>query len=194
MAACTLLFGLLVVSLALTALSFAAEGEKAPVRIALHVADVLPAARAGEVLCSGIPFARGVLPPSEPMHVTTEGGQALPTQTRVLGQWPDGSVRWLLVQFPADCPAGGEATYYLAAGAPPAPSAPLAVQDEAERVIVDTGALRITVPKTDLTVVGDVELHEAGGLRRVLTGGTPVRVVLTDGTVHSSRGVRPNSI
>ncbi len=73
--------------------------ETSPFPIALTVSDQIGAKRTGEAVCSGVPFARGVLQPDQPVHVVTEDDDPLVTQTKVLGQWQDGSVKWLLVQF-----------------------------------------------------------------------------------------------
>jgi rhamnogalacturonyl hydrolase YesR len=161
-------------------------------RVALRVSDRLGVARAREPVCSGVPFARGVLQPNAPMHVEAGDGRALPTQVRPLGFWPDGSVKWLLVQFEADCAANAEPTYTLVPDEGPASEQRVTVQETDTEVILNTGALRASVPKTALTVIGDVYL--LGGERHVLSGGTPVTVVLEDGTVHSSQPSKPESV
>lgn len=48
---------------------------------------------------SGIPFARGVLRDSQNVVLTDASGETMPLQTDVLTRWPDGSVRWLLIDF-----------------------------------------------------------------------------------------------
>lgn len=162
--------------------------------IALHVGDRLGAARRREMVCSGVPFAQGKTQPDDPWHVETSEGQPLPTQTKVLGSWPDGSVKWLLVQFPADCPANSQVTYQLVPGPPPTPPQAVNIDEDAEAVTVNTGALRLTVPKDELSTVGEVwELGEDGH-QQALSGGTHMTFTLADGTTHSTSGVAPESV
>src|SRR5439155_267280 len=61
--------------------------------------------------------------------------------------WPDGSIRWLLVDFLADVAAGGQATYTLHDGSPPQrPGGGIRREERAETHVLDTGPLRVTVP------------------------------------------------
>jgi len=162
--------------------------------ITLHVSDRLGAARRQEMICSGVPFAEGKAQPDELWYVATNAGQPLPTQTKVLGNWPDNSVKWLLVQFPADCPANSQVTYQLVPGLPPTPPQAVKVDESAEAVTVNTGALRLVVPKNELSMIGDVWRLEEGGQQQVLSGGTPMTFTLADGTTHSTRDVVPESV
>jgi len=171
-----------------------AHGAALPGKINLVVGDRIGAARRCEVVCSGVPFAKGALRPDQPMRAETAEGTPLPTQTKVLGRWPDESVKWLLVQFPADCPAKQTRTYHLVPGQAPSPKRPLVIQDKPDQVAVNTGPLRVTVPKTNLTVLGDVRLKQDGRDIQVLAGGTQMRFVLSDGTVHTSAGAKPEAV
>ena len=55
----------------------------------------------------GVPFKAGVLSDPAPLRLRGEGGAALPLQARPLSLWPDGTVRWLLVDTTADSPVSG---------------------------------------------------------------------------------------
>ena len=166
----------------------------APPDVKLILGDRLGARRVTEAVCSGVPFSKGVLAPNEPMHIQTRDGKAVPTQTRILACWPDGSVRWLLVQFLADCSPNAEAEYFLKHGPGPASAATLSVRDGADRVVVDTGAIQATVSKSDLTVLDDVWRVEDGSKKRVLAGGTPMVFEVDGGVAHSSPNVRPELV
>lgn len=59
--------------------------------------------RAGEALSFGVPFARGAVSDVAALRCWREqDGGALPVQARRLSAWPDGSVRWALVDTRAD--------------------------------------------------------------------------------------------
>ena len=160
--------------------------------ITLTVSDQIGANRTGEVVCSGIPFARGVLQPDEPVHVESEDGASLVTQTKILGQWPDGSVKWLLVQFPADCPANEEQEYYLNSGPGPECESPLVVRDEEEQVVIDTGSLLVNVSRTRLAAPGDVRFRSPS--KSLFFKGELLKFTLEDGAVHDTIGSTPELV
>jgi len=185
----------LVASLMISGLSVVpTQGEALPLRVRLTVADRLGIARVEEAVCSGVPFAKSTLRPDQPMHVETETGRPLPTQTRVLGRWPDGSVKWLLVQFLADCPPRAQRAYTLVPGNGPQPMCPVDVRQEADEIRIGTGWLRIRMPKNRLIGFDDVLLHSDEVDLRLASGGTPMRFVLADGSVHSSSKVKPDLV
>ncbi|MBT4817223.1 MAG: PKD domain-containing protein, partial [Lentisphaerae bacterium] len=68
---------------------------RVPLRLHAPTADV-PAP--WPVTC-GIPFARGVLGSDRDVQVVDGQGNAVATQTSTTSRWPDGSVRWILLDF-----------------------------------------------------------------------------------------------
>jgi hypothetical protein len=54
---------------------------------------------------SGIPFAQGALRDEQTTALLDATGREVPLQTETLVRWPDGSVRWLLVDFQIDLAA-----------------------------------------------------------------------------------------
>jgi hypothetical protein len=54
---------------------------------------------------SGIPFAQGTLLDDQTVALVDEADHEIPLQTESLARWPDGSVRWLLLDFPIDLAA-----------------------------------------------------------------------------------------
>jgi len=93
---------------------------------------------------AGLPLGRGEL--RDPRRATlTSGDQNLPLQTEVLAWWPDGSVKWILLDFQAppgtkdfvlkygsQVPAGGEAEG-------------ITVTQKPGSITVDTGLVKFTV-------------------------------------------------
>jgi hypothetical protein len=57
---------------------------------------------------AALPFARGALRTAPDASPSVEGADA-----RVLERWPDGSIRWLLVDFPTTIPARGRLVRHL---------------------------------------------------------------------------------
>ena len=94
----------------------------------------------------GVPFPRGVLGDASHVRLVRDG-QELPAQVTPTGNWPDGSVKWVLVSLLADVPAGGETEYTLEFGREVTRkliAEPMA-QRQGDQVLVDTGALSFAV-------------------------------------------------
>ncbi|NQT38791.1 MAG: hypothetical protein HQ581_14950, partial [Planctomycetes bacterium] len=99
---------------------------------AVMVAPFSPAAPAGEVpltveepsgvartqwpVTSGIPFARGALLDDRATALFDAAGNEIPVQTEPLARWPDGSVRWLLLDFQLDLAANEKKSVTLRYG------------------------------------------------------------------------------
>ena len=68
-------------------------------------ADRLSASH-GEPVTGGVPLPRGFAGENDQWMLVTADGTPLPLQTRVTDRWPDGSIRWLLVDTQVDVRAG----------------------------------------------------------------------------------------
>ena len=64
----------------------------------------------------GVPLAEGAAPAGVVFRLSDAQGGPVPLQAEVLGRWGDGSARWVLLDFQADPPAGGQKTYALSWG------------------------------------------------------------------------------
>ncbi len=60
-----------------------------------------------EPVTTGVPFPEGALASGDNVRLLDEAGAELPLQVTVTGEYPDGSVRWLLLDFQADLPPDG---------------------------------------------------------------------------------------
>jgi len=135
-------------------------------------------ARRAEPVTCGLPFARGALRDPGRLRLLDPGGAPVPVQARALDAWPDGSVRWALLDWPASAGGPGPATYrarVAGAGEPAGPAAPspvrVAVPSPVEVVVV-TGPARFEMraggpfPFAAATVDGAPAIDAAGsGLR-----------------------------
>ena len=111
------------------------EGGVAPI----GVEEASGIARQGWPVRAGVPFAQGVLARGAQVKLVSPSGAAVPAQTQMMGTWPDGSVRWLLVDFAADVPANGHVFYTLSQGAPEAAAGAAIATQEGSAITVDTG-------------------------------------------------------
>ncbi len=135
-----------------------AEAVVRPLRIPVRVLNSSQYERRNAPVTSGIPLAReSAITSTDQLVLTNAQGKPVPSQLRVLSRWGSpggGPIRWVLVDWQADVPPRGSATYYLRAKAPQrrgpdsdqAPAG-LSVRGQADRIVIDTGPLTLVVPK-----------------------------------------------
>jgi exo-rhamnogalacturonan lyase-like protein len=132
----------LAVSLLLLASSSALALE-----VKLTVSDTAGVARKGGTVSGGVAFAKGAVKDLKKLSVSI-GGKKIPAQFRQLAKWPDGSVRWALLDCIVDVPAKGKAQLVLAdGGGNPAPARPVKVTDSPAELSLSTGPLKFVIDK-----------------------------------------------
>jgi len=134
--------------------------------VVLTVEEPAGVRRTGWPVTSGVPFAAGALREANAVSLRDGEGKAVPLQTDVLARWPDGSVRWLLVDFQADLAARQQKTFALRAG--PAPAETMAtpgllrVTSSAGVTTIETGPLRLELNRAAFDPLGAVWLDRDG--------------------------------
>jgi len=97
---------------------------------------------------SGVPLARGLLRDEKCVGLFSADGRQLPLQTEVLARWPDGSVRWLLLDFQVDLAAKDKKIFSLRYGPDTKRTAvkkPVCVAQRDKTIVIDTGPLRLSL-------------------------------------------------
>jgi hypothetical protein len=150
-----------------------------PPPLLLQVSNPLELARFRAPVTSGLPFPPGHLTAASSVRLLDGRGQAVPLQTEVLGRWPDGSVRWLLLDFQADVPAEGTAVYRLEYGDEGmageegedlesrtedqgASFTPITVVEADGRITVETGRLQAVLSSATGTILEHLRRVEEG--------------------------------
>lgn len=128
-------------------------GPASGIDIPLTVRNREAAARALQPVTSGIPFAKGILSSASKVRLL-KGGAEIPAQFLRTAVWPDGSVRWLLVDFQVDLPASGTASLILRTGQAPKTVQGITVSDQGGQITVDTRAAVFTFDKSEFQVAG----------------------------------------
>lgn len=136
------------------------SAEERRVTIAVD-APPLPGVATWPARC-GLPIPRGELLSANKIMVLDAAGTGIPSQNRVLATWPDGSARWIFLDFmhrPKGKTSEGNYTvvYGNAAKAAPAPRG-TQLHRTAAGVEVDTGAIRFLVSGTRFGLVEQVRL------------------------------------
>lgn len=160
-------------------------GQIGAVSVRLLVEEPSGVSRSGWPVSSGVPFAQGALRDTEAVALFEEDAEEIPLQTEVLASWPDGSVRWLLVDFQVDLAAGETKTFNLRRDSNIRRSTvanPVRVTKTAARTTIDTGPLRLNLQSDGFDPFGSVLLDVNGDGRfakdeRVTDGGGGICVV-----------------
>ncbi|MBT7302191.1 MAG: hypothetical protein HN849_21870, partial [Victivallales bacterium] len=156
----------------------------------LTVREIAGVARAKWPVTSGVPFPEGHLGSADNLRLRGADGTPVPLQCQVLAEWPDGSVRWGLLDFQADVAASAESNYLLGYGnavRAEAVETSLIVRENDERVTVDTGAVSFAISKTDFRLFEDVRV---GG--RTVVGPGGLRMTDPAGREYVAR--RPDTV
>ncbi len=130
-------------------------------KIPLELFDSANVSREIAIRC-GVPFAVGTLfnVPST-LSVIAPDGKAVPAQFSAIGFWPDGSIKWALLQFTAKLKAGEKTIYTVEnrpKGGAPYP-VKLKIDENADRIKIDTGALQATVDKNKFNLLSNVSIN-----------------------------------
>ena len=155
-------------------------------------------ARFGEPLTIGLPIAQGICRSADTMTVRASDGSPLPTQARVTDRWPDGSIRWVVIDTQADVPA---APSHIVVEFPPAAStagrAGITVTETREGIEVDTRAGQFTVAKSGDRLFARVRIDsddpvdcERTGFRLEDANGADTPILIQGATVEEGGPVR----
>lgn len=148
-------------------LLFAGASAPAPWSVPITVSETEGIARRGEPVTLGVALPSGALASGQAARVEDDDGASVPASTRVLERWPDGSARWLLVDFLATSSAWGSPKYRVRAGEPAAASPALKVTRADGAFEIDTGVLTLRIPTTGDALVTDVRRRDGTEVQRV---------------------------
>jgi len=125
-------------------------------------------------ITAGIPFPRGALAPADSLVLTDPAGQTLDLQTQPLAHWPDGSLKWLLLDFLLPAGRDGLSELLLCRREPPEPRSRLAIDESPQGLVIDAGAAVFHLGRTHPLPIRQVVI----GGREVLGG--PAQIDLLD--------------
>ena len=117
--------------------------------------------RPAEPVMVSIPFAPGKLTDPQCLFIR-DGDTELPAQRRVLANWADGSVKWLLVHFQPDLPGNRDKTLQFEIAETPSlqaqPDTPVVLTEGAAGIRVNTGPLSFLIGRDGFLPLCDVAL------------------------------------
>ena len=172
-------------------------GGARALEIPLYIDESAGVQRRGEPVTTGVPLHRGDLQNLDRLSITGPGGGPVPAQFRTLSRWPDGSVRWVLVDFQAEVEPDGRAVYVLEdSGKGVAHAQAIRVDETEEAISVSSGQLSFAVSKghfalfSRLLLSGAPVLGEKSGARLFTAAGEsiPIEALPPDQVVVEEAG------
>jgi hypothetical protein len=134
--------------------------------VVIHVSGPAGPAPLGAPVDVSIPFPPGRLRSTTKLSVHSPDGEAVLAQFRSGLDWPDGSVRWLLVVFEA---AGGPGDYLLQEGETAAASD--LVTEKGDAVVIDTGGIGVSLQLSGQGWIRALSAPGPDGIARFLANG-----------------------
>jgi len=167
-------------------------------RIKLTAENPSSTSRQAWPITQGIPFADGELERGAAVRVVDSDGRSLHTQSTTWATWNKDLkyVKWLLVDFQADLPAGKTKELFLEYGKgleSPKPAQPVAVTREEKLITIDTGALRLEIRPDSPDFLAACMVKTKDAWRDIFRGkpGPYLYMIGGDGAVYDSYRAAP---
>ncbi len=136
--------------------------QSGEVRLRLH--NLSRARQEAAVLRVGLPFPEGAVTKGREIAVVDAGGRPSAVQVEPLCRWPDGSVRWAVVDFRSTVESeGGRCRLRYGQETAPVSAGEDVSVAEGDALVLETRELKLTIPKAT-----------AGGVGPVLRAGAPL--------------------
>lgn len=174
------------------------RSDSAPAEpLLLRVENSADVPRRGEIVTSGVPFPRGFVPDADRLRLFDDGEQAVPLQAAVIGTWPDGSAKWILLDFPVDLGARQTRAYRLrwSTDVPrPIVARPVEVKQDGQTVVLSSGSVKVIVDRKDPAALSQFWTLGVDGDARQLTARTLVPEIVAMDSVprHPALPTRPS--
>lgn len=128
------------------------------VEVKLTVENTSQVDREGDVVTTGVPFAKGAIKDVSKLAIKVDD-KAIPAQFVNIVPWDDGSVRWALLDTQVDVPAGKSIELLLKnKGKKPKPKNPVKVEENDNGLQVSTGPLEFVVNKTKFNIFESLKI------------------------------------
>jgi PcRGLX-like N-terminal RIFT barrel domain len=134
----------------------------------------------------GIPFPKGFVRDAGLLRVRNDLKEEKPLQSRPLALWPDGSIKWALLDFIASVPRSSRTTYKLdryseGEKGRPGIAERLVLREEDEDLVVETGASEFCIPRR---YFGPFRRVSIGDLNIILGEGSQTHITDESGHIH----------
>ena len=133
----------------------------------------------------GMPWPRGAVEGEPQFTAVDDAGQSLPTASRVLNRWPDGSVQWTLLDIAVDMPPDGQRVVTITPSTEmsPAPANRVVVTEAADSISITNGCMTLEIGAADAPLL---RTWESDGRVIVQPGGFDVVLTEASSTEYSA--------
>ncbi|MFO8079248.1 MAG: hypothetical protein R6V07_02975 [Armatimonadota bacterium] len=161
--------------------------------VAVNLLEEAGVTRSDELMSFGMPFEQGAIFDPAMIRVLDAAGAELPTQATVTSWWPDGSIRWALVETLVDIEADASVDVAVEFGSEVRRAAvtdPVTVSEQDGELVVSSGALQATISRERFTILDEV-LIDGEAIASLPEG---IVVVREGGTVYRLSGGAPEDV
>ena len=106
----------------------------------------------------GVPWPKGQVQKTDALVLKTANGKAIAMQSWPMAYWPDGSLMWSGQSITAT--SGLVGPLQLAVGTAVEPSAKIACTQDNQAITIDTGAIRVRLPKQGANLVESISIGD----------------------------------
>jgi len=134
----------------------------------LRIDEIWHTVRELEPVRFGLPLPESMV--FDPDELSLElAGRDLPIQTAILSRWPDGSARWVLIDFQADLDLRTPSEIHVfkrTQGTRICTECPIQIERLHDRLNVDTGKMTLAIPNSGVPRIGEIRTANGFGLAR----------------------------
>jgi len=132
----------------------------------------------------GVPWPKGKVQKSDSFVLKAADGKTIPAQSWPLAYWPDGSIMWSGHAIAAAPDMAGP--LQIAVGAATEPAAKIACSQDGQGITIDTGAIRVRLPKQGSNLIESIFIGE----RKIAQDGKLVCELEDHSNFEASRTIR----
>ncbi|MFW6437369.1 MAG: hypothetical protein ACOCZ7_00030, partial [Armatimonadota bacterium] len=161
--------------------------------IAVNLLEEAGVTRVDELMSFGMPFEQGAIFDPATIRVLDGAGAECPAQATVTSWWPDGSIRWALIDTLIDLQAGQSANFSIEFGSEVSRAQiadAVSVSEQADSLVVNTGPLQATISRDSFTILDEV-LFDGRPTARMMDG---ITVVREGGKVYRLAAAAPEDV
>ena len=141
---------------------FRIRGQTMTDKVRLSVSETKGVLHQSVPITQGVPLPKGALHNLDSVWVEDGDGQSISAQFRALGEWDDGSLKWVLADFSSRLDRDEEeVNYFFCYGEKPASissDGAIHIEESDDRITVCTGPLRFAVNRRQFSLIESAEL------------------------------------
>jgi hypothetical protein len=147
--------------------------------ISIYLEQTEQTPRRAEPVRIGAPFPKRFLRDASHLRLRNNLGEVIPLQSRPLAVWPDGTIKWVLLDFIASVPASSRTTYKMdrsegGDGKRPNTAKSFLLREQDDCLVIDTGEVHFHVQRRNFgpfrkVAIGDVCIVSGEGSEVRLT-------------------------